>query len=141
MQPTSNEPSLTDPEFLAGLAVLALAAAALAGAIVLLCRRCCRAKAPIDLRYIITPNHCATLDGMSHHRPSTICAKCRANPVTTIFADCGHSLVCPSCAHDIWKTERKCPVCHRPLDAVFHILGHRNYQSAEQARVEALVRE
>jgi hypothetical protein len=139
-----NDPSLHDTEFLLGLVVIAICTAAFVSALMFVCRRCCAAEPPANLytvpryvavsdkhavdvrRYVLEPNA----------RVPTKCTKCGTNPITTIFTDCGHSMACPSCAHAIWKAERQCPLCHRPLDGVLHIIEHCNVSTA---RVEALV--
>jgi hypothetical protein len=66
---------------------------------------------------------------------SATCSQCNSKPSTTIFANCGHSMACPSCAHNIWKTERICPVCKCPISSILHIVAH----NVNTARVEELV--
>ena len=131
-----GNPSLHDAELLLGAVVIAMSAV---GTLVFLSRRC-RARQPPDTstRYVVVSDKHA-VDARRYAvgaSSETKCIKCRANPATTIFADCGHSVACPSCAHDVWKAERKCPLCHRPLESVLHIVGHVNVSTA---RIEGLL--
>ena len=129
-----SNPSLHDAELLLGAVVIAMSAV---GTLVFLSRRC-RQPPDTSTRYVVVSDKHA-VDARRYAvgaSSETKCIKCRANPATTIFADCGHSVACPSCAHDVWKAERKCPLCHRPLESVLHIVGHVNVSTA---RIEGLL--
>ena len=119
------EGTLHDAEPLLGLVVVAMCATAIVSKLVLLCRG-------THPRFVLVSDTHAC----GAARIAAECIKCGRNPVTTIFTDCGHSAACPSCAHDIWKAERKCPLCHRPLHGILHIIGHVNVSTV---RVEPLV--
>jgi hypothetical protein len=128
-----NNPSLHDAELLLGAVVIAMSAV---GTLVFLSRRC-RVRPPdvrdTSTRYVVVSDKHAVDARRYVLEPNARapCMKCGANPVSTIFADCGHSVACPSCAHGVWKAERKCPLCHRPLESVLHIVGHVNVSTAE----------
>lgn len=137
-----------DAELLAGVCVIVLSVGAALTAAV----RCCltftnphNKKKRLTIcsttpRYVLTSETTAftacryQLDAGVEYRISATCAVCNTNPATTIFSDCGHSMACPSCAHEIWKADKRCPLCRCSISSVMHIVAH----NVNTARVEEL---
>ena len=140
----SNTP--VDAELLAGMCVIVLSV----GAAVTTAVRCCLARphnrkkrltiCSTTPRYVLTSETTAftacryQLDAGVEYRVSAMCSVCNNKPTTTIFTDCGHSMACPSCAHEIWKADKRCPLCKCSISSVMHIVAH----NVNTARVEEL---
>jgi hypothetical protein len=141
-------PPPLDTELLVGACVLIIGFGTALITFVRCCMRAIRPHAPKTLtncstipRYVLASETTALnarrylLEAGIEFHVSATCAQCNSRPSTTIFADCGHSMACPSCAHEIWKAERKCPVCKCSISSIMHIVAH----NVNTARVEEMV--
>lgn len=54
------------------------------------------------------------------------CVICNERIVSTVIVDCGHSVLCLTCANDIVKKGTKeCPVCRKTMEKIIKLYGNK----------------